>query len=234
MTRFLGLPWLVVLAVLVVWLVDRVPGYRHPVSDGAESIHLVKLVLDVTDPLVLLAAVGAAVILGGWRGILAGASFLVGATGAERAPVSEPDVASRYHAASRGLGAGARGLLWGAFALNAVYLVSFYWPEPPWKSVGLLTEYARIGYVKCGALVAVVAGCLVLLPSAERAAGLSGRVRTSVRRAHAALGWLHHDSHCGSRNRGGVTQISHAPCPIRHERWWRLGVPDTLESGILA
>jgi hypothetical protein len=165
--------WFVLLLALATWLIKRVPGYAE--LDDSTSFQIGKLLRDAADPLALLLAAGAALVFGGWRGVRAGALFLVGAEGTE----------SESLAASKSLAAGARGLLWGAFLLNSIYVISFYWPEEPWESAGLLAG-ARRSYVSCGAFLATTLGCLVLLPCAERAAELSGRPDSKATRVARA------------------------------------------------
>jgi len=168
------------LLVLVTWLIARVPGYTG-FADDDTSFTLGKFLRDVVDPLALLIAVGAALLCGRWRGLRAGARFLVGIEGTE----------SESLAAGKFLAAGARGLLWGAFCLNATYVISFYWPREPGISTGLLA--GRTWYVAYGAFLATTLGCLVLLPCAERAVELSAQPAskaTRVARATDALALL--------------------------------------------
>ena len=106
--------WFPLLLVLVTWLIARVPGYTA-FADDDTSFTLGKFLRDVVDPLALLIALGAALLCGRWRGLRAGARFLVGVEGTE----------SESLAAGKFLAAGARGLLWAAFCLNSIYVISF-------------------------------------------------------------------------------------------------------------
>lgn len=150
---------LVLLFLCLLALPAHVPG--HAASGELEPrIRLVNLLVDVLDPLVLLIAVAAPFLAGGWRGVKAGARFLA------RGGSVDP-------AGSRSLAAAGRGLLWGSLGLNLVYVLSYYWPAGPGEA-GLLGDFERLNYARYSSILAVTFGSFLLIPSAEAAAVLAG------------------------------------------------------------
>ena len=192
MKRFSRLPWLVVLVLLVFALLQHVPGQSVPDAYDAPALSLPKLVVDIVDPLVLLSGLLVALLIGRWRGTRAASLFLLGRPGVADAAETNSTGRFRYRDASKTLAAGARGLLWGGFLMNASYLASCYWMKPP----GLLVDRARLAYLRAGTIPVVLLACLVLLPAAERAVELSRRSDAGASRgaravdAFAAIGLL--------------------------------------------
>lgn len=187
MSRFTKWLSLLLLFLLLGGLAARVPGYGA--LDGV-SFHVGQLLVDVIDPLVVLLAIGAALRAGGLRGAKRGASFLLRGVAVQREQASSRTPESDHVAASRSLAAAGRGLLWGACALNSIYVASFYLSAP--SSAGLLNS-ARLDYVKFGAILAVTLGAFILIPSAEASAELSVRHASRARplsRAADALATL--------------------------------------------
>ena len=160
MNRWMRPLTLVFVFALVAWLPQAVPSSIGEAGDRTSSAftlgHLIK---SVVDPLAPLIAVACALFFGGWRGLGRAACYLVGG--------AAPQDASHRLATARALKGAARGWLWGIFVLNLVYVVSFYRPEPPYESQGLLSDGTRIGFVQGGALFAAGVSCLVVLPHAD-------------------------------------------------------------------
>jgi len=180
--RALRWPALFLLLVLLGWWPTHVPGYVP--SAQVARFNPGQALATLFDPLVVLIAVGAALLAGGLGGARTGLAFLVRG---ERAPGTLPTPA-----ASRFLAAAGRGLLWGTCALNLLYLVSFL-VDP--RSGGLLASPHRIEQVKFGALLSVILGALVLLPAAEAArsgppVGARSPLRARWARAGDALATL--------------------------------------------
>jgi len=181
MTRLARWPSLLLLLVLLYWIPGNIPGSDLGSSDDSSASSVLDLVTKTIDPILILVAVAATLLVGRWRGTLRGTSFLV--RGGEKwSAMGESD----YLAASRSLAAAGRGLLWGACILNSIYVISFYWPAGP-TTYGFLGDPVRYNYVKFGALLAITLGALILIPSAQVALELSGRHVSRAARIARAL-----------------------------------------------
>ena len=170
----------VLLLALVGALATWVPGTPAAEEEAASSFSLVQFVKSTLDPLPLLVALGAAIAIGRMRGLRTGVGLLLG-----RGRARGQDAIAGHQAAWRTLSAAARGYLWTALVLNALCLVTFYWPAPPQESTGLFGQ-TRLDRVLYGGLLTFPLGVLWLLPWAERARALGGRKHSG--RSRLAVG----------------------------------------------